>query len=139
LQQGQHHEEQVWVGVLTADLLLGDVHSLKEKRSVVRPVVAELRRKYEVSVAEAGHQELHRRALIAVSTVSADRAHCEQRLDACVTQIEDHPEFAVLGVRREILTVEDLGDLRTSQGISSGGSRSGNDVGGGRRGADTHG
>jgi uncharacterized protein YlxP (DUF503 family) len=126
----QRPEEQVWVGVLTADLLLGDVHSLKEKRSVVRPVVAELRR-FDVAVAEAGHQDLHRRALIAVSTVSGDRAQCADLLDACVEQIEDHPEFAVLGLRREILTMEDLGDLPTFGGMSSGA-----DAGGGRRGAE---
>ena len=37
----------MFVGTLSLDLLLGDVHSLKEKRSLVRPIVAELRRKYD--------------------------------------------------------------------------------------------
>ena len=36
----------MYVGTLSFDLLLGDVRSLKEKRSVVRPIVAELQRKY---------------------------------------------------------------------------------------------
>ena len=40
-------EAWVFTGALALDLLLGDVHSLKEKRSVVRPIVAELRRKFE--------------------------------------------------------------------------------------------
>ena len=30
----------MWVGALQFDLLLGDVHSLKEKRSLVRPLIA---------------------------------------------------------------------------------------------------
>ena len=34
----------MFVGTLCFDLLLGDVQSLKEKRSVVRPIVAELHR-----------------------------------------------------------------------------------------------
>ena len=34
----------MWIGWLEFDLLLGDVHSLKQKRSAVRPVVAELQR-----------------------------------------------------------------------------------------------
>ena len=38
----------MYVGALELDLLLGDVGSIKEKRSVVRPVVAEIRRKYAV-------------------------------------------------------------------------------------------
>lgn len=44
----------MYVGTLSFDLLLGDVHSLKEKRSVIRPIVAELQRKYAVSAAETG-------------------------------------------------------------------------------------
>ena len=32
----------MWIGWIEFDLLLGDVHSLKAKRSVVRPLVAEL-------------------------------------------------------------------------------------------------
>ncbi|MBW0017136.1 MAG: DUF503 family protein, partial [Mycobacterium sp.] len=39
----------MWIGWLEFDVLLGDVRSLKQKRSLVRPVVAELRRKLSVS------------------------------------------------------------------------------------------
>ena len=59
-------------GSLELDLLLGDVHSLKEKRAVVRPIVAELRRRFEVAAAEAGHLDLHRRALVGVAVVAPD-------------------------------------------------------------------
>ena len=44
----------MWIGWLEFDLLLGDVHSLKEKRSVIRPLVAELTRRFAVSAAETG-------------------------------------------------------------------------------------
>ena len=71
----------MYVGCLELDLLLGDVRSLKQKRSLVRPVVAELRRRYDVSVAEAGHLDLHRRALVGVAVVAPDRAHCVEVLD----------------------------------------------------------
>jgi hypothetical protein len=36
----------MYIAALTLDVLLGDVHSLKQKRGVVRPLVAELRRRY---------------------------------------------------------------------------------------------
>ena len=42
----------MYVGTLSFDLLLGDVRSLKEKRSVVRPIVAELRRAYAEAAEE---------------------------------------------------------------------------------------
>ncbi len=41
----------MFTGILTLDLRLGDVHSLKEKRGVVRPILAEVRRRFEVAVA----------------------------------------------------------------------------------------
>ena len=61
---------------------VGDVHSLKQKRSVVRPIVAELQRKFGVSAAETGSHELHRRARIGVAMASADRQHAVDVLDA---------------------------------------------------------
>jgi uncharacterized protein YlxP (DUF503 family) len=64
----------MWIGWLEFDLLLGDVRSLKQKRSLVRPVIAELHRKFGVSAAETGSQELHRRAGIGVAMASADRS-----------------------------------------------------------------
>ena len=44
----------MWIGWLEFDVLLGDVHSLKQKRSVVRPIIAELQRRFAVSAAETG-------------------------------------------------------------------------------------
>ena len=73
----------MFTGTLTADLLLGDVHSLKGKRAVVRPIVAELRRRFAVSAAEVGDQELHRRALVGLATVSGDAGQVTDVLDAC--------------------------------------------------------
>ncbi len=85
----------MWVGVLELDLLLGDVHSLKQKRSLVRPVVAELRR-FGVSAAEAGHLELHRRALIGVAVVAPDPAHAREVLEQCERAVARRPELELL-------------------------------------------
>ena len=97
----------MFAGVLEIDLLLGDVHSLKEKRSVVRPIVAEVRKKFEVSVAEAGHLELHRRALIGVAVVAPDAAHCVEVLDACERLVAARPEVEVLSSRQRFMGGED--------------------------------
>ncbi len=97
----------MFTGCLALDLLLGDVHSLKEKRSVVRPVIAELRRRYDVAAAEAGHLELHRRALVGVAVVAADPAHCRDVLDACERLVARRPEFEVLSARQQLFGLED--------------------------------
>jgi uncharacterized protein YlxP (DUF503 family) len=97
----------VFTASLALDLLLGDVHSLKEKRSVVRPIVAELRRKHDVSVAEAGHLDLHRRALIGVAVVAADAQHCRDVMDACERLVAARPEIEVLSARQRLYGDED--------------------------------
>jgi uncharacterized protein len=97
----------MFTGTLALDLLLGDVHSLKEKRGVVRPVVAELRRKFEVAAAEAGYLDLHRRALIGVAVVAADRAHCVEVLDACERTVAGRPELELLSARRTYTADDD--------------------------------
>lgn len=97
----------MWIGALEFDLLLGDVHSLKAKRSVVRPILAELKRKFDVSAAEVGSLDLHRRAAIGVGLVGADRAHVSQVLDAAERLVAARPEVQLLAVRRQMLTAED--------------------------------
>ena len=97
----------MYVGALELDVLLGDVHSLKEKRSLVRPVVAELRRRFEVAVAEAGHLDLHRRSLIGVSCVGADHSHVAAVLDRCEQFVAARPEFELLSARQRMLGPED--------------------------------
>lgn len=97
----------MFVGSMSLDLLLGDVRSLKQKRSLVRPLVAELRRKYDVSAAEAGHLDLHRRALVGVAVVAADRAHCVDVLDACERLAAARPEMDLLSARRQVVKSTD--------------------------------
>ena len=97
----------MFVGALGLDVMLGDVRSLKDKRSVIRPILAALRQTYQVSVAEAGHQDLHRRALLGVAVVSADAGHCGQVLDDCERMVAARPEVEVLSARRRLYGDED--------------------------------
>lgn len=90
----------MWIGWLEFDILLGDVHSLKQKRSLVRPLIAELRRKYDVTVAEVDHADLHRRALIGVAIVSGDSKHAIDVLDKVESFVADRPEVTLLAARR---------------------------------------
>jgi hypothetical protein len=89
------------------DVLFSEVHSLKQKRSLVRPVIAELRRRFDVAVAEAGHVELHRRSLIGVAAVAADAPHVREVLDACERLVAGRPELDLLSARHRILGPDD--------------------------------
>ena len=97
----------MYAGILELDILLGDVRSLKQKRAVVRPLVNELRRTYTVAAAEAGHLDLHRRAMIGVATVAGTAAHCGEVLDAVERFVAERPELELLSVRRRLIGEED--------------------------------
>ncbi|WP_431784714.1 DUF503 domain-containing protein [Streptomyces chumphonensis] len=90
----------MYVGTLSFDLLLGDVRSLKQKRSAVRPIIAELQRRFAVSVAEVGDQDLLRRARIGLAVVSGDAAHVGAVMDDCERLVAGRPEIELLSVRR---------------------------------------
>jgi uncharacterized protein len=98
----------MYVGALTLDLLLGEVASLKQKRSAVRPLVAELRRRYPgVSVAETGHLDLHRRAEIGIAVVSSTAAHATEVLAACERLVAARPELELLSARQRLFSEEE--------------------------------
>jgi uncharacterized protein YlxP (DUF503 family) len=98
----------VVVGTLVVDLRLGDVRSLKEKRSVVRPIVADLRRRFSVAAAETGHADLHRRTEIGVATVASTDQHVVEVLEQCERLVAARPDVEVLVARRWVFDDDDL-------------------------------
>jgi uncharacterized protein YlxP (DUF503 family) len=98
----------MYVGALTLDVLLGDVRSLKEKRSALSPIIAEVRRRYPgVSVAETGRQDTYRRAEIGVAVVASTAAHASQVLDACERLVAARPEVELLSARHRLVSGEE--------------------------------
>ncbi len=97
----------MWIGWIEFDLLLGDVQSLKEKRSLIRPLLAEVKRRFEVSVAEVGDHDQYRRSQVGAGLVAADRAHIVEVLDAVERLVAARPEFELLSSRQRELHSED--------------------------------
>lgn len=98
----------MWIGWIEFDVLLGDVHSLKEKRGILRPLVADLSRRTEAAAAEVGAHDLHRRAEIGLSVVGSDAAHVRDVLDRAERLLaEEHPEVTLLSARRGLHSSDD--------------------------------
>jgi hypothetical protein len=98
----------MYVAALTLDVLLGDVRSLKQKRAVVKPLVAELRRRFPgVAVSETGHLDLHRRAEVGVAVVSASAGNAASVLDEIERLIAARPEIELLSARQRLFNEEE--------------------------------
>ncbi len=70
------------IGVLTLDIHVEHSHSLKEKRHVVKSLKDRLRERFNVSVAEIEGLDSWQHSVLAAVTISKDRVHAEQVLQA---------------------------------------------------------
>jgi uncharacterized protein YlxP (DUF503 family) len=79
------------------------VHSLKEKRMVVKSVCAKVRNQFNVSVAEVEEQDIHQLAVLGFAAIAADRAQADSILDHVLNYIEENTEGEITRVERDIL------------------------------------
>jgi len=78
----------VFAAVQTWDLHLEGCQSLKDKRSILQSLKAELRRRLNLSVAEVEHQDLWQRAGLACAAVGSERRVVEEMLREADGMIE---------------------------------------------------
>ena len=81
------------------------VHSLKEKRMVVKSLIAKLQNKFNVSVAEVEEQDVHQIAVIGVAGLAGDAAMADSVIDHVLNFAEENTEAEIIGVEREVISV----------------------------------
>ncbi len=92
------------IGSLELVLRMPAVHSLKEKRAIVKSVVARLQNEFNVSVAEVAEQDRWQIAVIGVACVSGDSQYARQQLRAVVDWVHlNRPDVEVVGSEIELL------------------------------------
>jgi uncharacterized protein YlxP (DUF503 family) len=101
----QHATEAgVVVGLCTVQLSMRGYRSLKEKRGALKPLVAWMRREFNVSVAEVGNQDVWQSATVAIAAVSTDQGYVSGLFDKIVRGIErERPDVFVTDWRVEML------------------------------------
>ncbi|HWE56205.1 MAG TPA: DUF503 domain-containing protein [Acidimicrobiales bacterium] len=82
------------------DLRLRAVHSLKEKRSVVRPILEGAHRRFGAAAAEVAHQDSLRQATLGVAVGAGSAAHATEVMDAVERFVWSFPEVEVLTAER---------------------------------------
>jgi len=76
------------LGLLSLELHFPAAHSLKDKRSIVKSLIAKIRGRFNVSVAEVGHQEVWQRARLVVAVVSGNSVEVEKTFVAITSFVE---------------------------------------------------
>ena len=83
----------VKVAVVTIRLYAPWVHSLKEKRMVVKSILAKVRNKF---------QDIHQSIVIAAASIAAHSAQADSIMDEIVRFVEQNTEAEIVGEEREI-------------------------------------
>jgi uncharacterized protein len=85
---------------LRIDLTIPGCTNLKAKRAAIRPLIDGIRNRFQVSVAEVGHQDSWGRSIIAVAAVSGSEHVTVQVLDEVDRFVWSFPEINVVSIDR---------------------------------------
>ncbi|MGI6129652.1 MAG: DUF503 domain-containing protein [bacterium] len=89
-------------GTITVEIYLGDVFSLKEKRQIIRSIIARLRHRFNTSVAEVDRQDDHRWAVIGIACVANSTDHVNRQLDRVLDFLGKDGRFSVENIHKEV-------------------------------------
>ncbi|WP_026886092.1 DUF503 domain-containing protein [Clostridium beijerinckii] len=81
------------------------VHSLKEKRMVVKSIIQKLKNKFNISVSEVGDQDIHKTIVIGIAGVCANSAQSDSVMENVITFIENNTDAEIIDIQREDIRV----------------------------------
>ena len=90
------------VGTLQIKCYAPYVHSLKEKRMIVKSISGRLKSRFNISVGEVGQQDIHQTIIIGIATIADSTAQCDNILDHIIDFVEENCEAEMTEVIREI-------------------------------------
>lgn len=90
------------IETLEIQLYASWVHSLKEKRMIVKSLIAKIRNQFNVSVAEVKDQDVHQSIVLGLACVAGNTALADSIMDHVLTFIETNTEAEIIAVQREV-------------------------------------
>lgn len=89
--------------VMKVDLRAVYVHSLKEKRMIVKSIIGKLQNKLNVSIREVENQDLHQRISIGIVKLELNSKDSDQSKDKILNFIEENCEAEIIDIESEII------------------------------------
>lgn len=74
------------------------VHSLKEKRMVVKSIVQKSKNKFNISVSEVDEQDIHQTIVIGIAAVCGSSAQVDSTMENIITFIECNTDAEIVRV-----------------------------------------
>ena len=93
----------MFAGLLSVELFLPEVSSLKEKRMVIKSLKDILRNKFNISISEVESNDKWQRAALAVAVVGNDKKYIDGQIQAVLQEIEKKRDVQILTHQMEII------------------------------------
>ncbi|MGL5085083.1 MAG: DUF503 domain-containing protein [Clostridium sp.] len=77
------------------------VHSLKEKRMVVKSIIQKLKNKFNISVGEVDEQDIHKTIVIGITAVCGSGAQVDSTMENIITFIEENTDAEIINIEHE--------------------------------------
>ena len=90
------------IAVVTFRLHAPWVHSLKEKRMIVKSLIAKLQNKFHVSAAETDEQDTHQIIVVSAAAIVPHNAMADSLMDEIAAFVEANCEAVILDEIREV-------------------------------------
>ena len=91
------------VGVLQVEISIPDAMSLKDKRQVVKSLKDRIAHGHNVSIAEVGALDEHRRSILGMAMVSNDSKYVEGALSKLVDFIRSVPQVDLIDYQIDLM------------------------------------
>ena len=89
------------IGVCKIRLRIPDSHSLKAKRRVVKSLIARLKNRFNIAIAEVEALDAHQVAILAAVSVSNDVVHLNKIISHVVTFVEENIDAELVDYETE--------------------------------------
>ncbi len=90
------------VGTLLVRVHIPSATSLKDKRQVVKGMIAKIQNRFNVSIAELDSEDLWQRATIGVAMIGDSREHIERQLQFVLNFMDAEPRWEVTQVHLDL-------------------------------------
>ncbi|NLK69446.1 MAG: DUF503 domain-containing protein [Clostridiaceae bacterium] len=93
------------VGTLNLTLYIGGMQSLKDKRSVIKSLLAKIKSKLNVSAAEIAKQDEWNQCDMGFACVTNDVSHADSMLSAIIQYVDSDGRVEIIDSYSEIIHV----------------------------------
>ena len=78
------------------------ISSLKEKRMIVKSLIARTRNKFNVSIAEIAEQDTHQTIILGVACATSSVSQADSIIDHVIALVESSTEAEIIKIDREM-------------------------------------